>query len=223
MTAPAPQSDLMDQALEAISMLLMPFFLLGAGDDPEKARNAVAAMIRAYNPSTIQELDLVARIIGFSTAALDNLRLSMGGPTLSDSKILRYRSTAVSLSRSAEQCRATLQKMQTEQAETQHARQPEKQTAALRISAPQPNAQPNAQPAMPKAALPPMSPASIEKAKAEARTMLAGLAKAGAACAPGNGMTAAHLHPDPGAQITASITAALAEMKNPRAGQIPPR
>lgn len=219
MTAPAPQSDLMDQALEAISMLLMPFFLLGAGDDPEKARNAVAAMIRAYNPSTIQELDLVARIIGFSTAALDNLRLSMGGPTLSDSKILRYRSTAVSLSRSAEQCRATLQKMQTEQAETQHAPQPEKQTAALRISAPQPNAQP----AMPKAALPPMSPASIEKAKAEARTMLAGLAKAGAACAPGNGMTAAHLHPDPGAQITASITAALAEMKNPRAGQIPRR
>jgi hypothetical protein len=219
MTAPAPQSDLMDQALEAISMLLMPFFLLGAGDDPEKARNAVAAMIRAYNPSTIQELDLVARIIGFSTAALDNLRLSMGGPTLSDSKILRYRSTAVSLSRSAEQCRATLQKMQTEQAETQHAPQPEKQTAALRISAPQPNAQP----AMPRSALPPMSPASIEKAKAEARIMLAGLAKAGAACAPGNGMTAAHLHPDPGAQITASITAALAEMKNPRAGQIPRR
>jgi hypothetical protein len=51
--------------------------------------------------------------------------------------------------------------------------------------------------------------------------MLAGLAKLGAACAPGNGMTALHRHPDPGAQITASITAALAEMKNP--GQIPSR
>jgi hypothetical protein len=89
--------------------------------------------------------------------------------------------------------------------------QPEKQTATpqtLARQAPAPQSK---------------APAAIEKAKAEARTMLAGLAKLGAACAPGNGMRAVHLHPDPGGQITASITAALAEMKNPRPGQIPPR
>jgi hypothetical protein len=53
--------------------------------------------------------------------------------------------------------------------------------------------------------------------------MLAGLAKLGAACAPGQGMTAIRIAPEPGAQITASVTAALAEMKNRNAAQNPPR
>ncbi len=103
MTSHATQSDTMDRAFRAICMQLMPFFLLGTADDPGKARDAVADLIRAYNPANIHELDLVARVIGFGIAALDNLRLSMAGPALSDTKVLRYRSTAVSLSRSAEQ------------------------------------------------------------------------------------------------------------------------
>jgi hypothetical protein len=106
----APQPNTMDRAFEAICMLLMPFFLIGAGDDPEMARDAVSDLARAYRPADTQELDLVARIIGFSTTALDNLRLSIASPTLSDTKVLRYRSSAVSLSRSLEQYWALLQK-----------------------------------------------------------------------------------------------------------------
>ncbi len=170
-------------------MLLVPFFLVGAGDDPEKARAAVADLLRAYNPVNPQELDLAARIIGFSSAALDNLRLSMAGPDLSDSKILRYRSTAVSLSRSAEQCRVTLKKIQSERPET-----PIVVPSTAKLLAP----------------LPPMTAAKIEQAKGEARNMLAGLAKLGAACAPGQGMTAIRLAPDPAAQVAAAVTAALA-------------
>ncbi len=111
MTA-SPQAT-MDRAFDAICILLMPFFMLGTSDDAGKAHGAVADLLRAYDPTNSQELDLAARIIGFSAAALDNLRLSMADPAMPDSKVLRYRSTAVSLSRSSEQCRATLKKMDT--------------------------------------------------------------------------------------------------------------
>jgi hypothetical protein len=52
--------------------------------------------------TTPTELDLVGRIIGFSVAAMDNLRLSMASD-LSATKILRYRSNAVTLCRSSDQ------------------------------------------------------------------------------------------------------------------------
>jgi hypothetical protein len=184
----AVQPETMTRALEAVCMLLMPFFLLGAGDDQEKARAAVADLLRSYNPATVQELDLAARVIGFSAAALDNLRLSVGTPTLSDTKVLRYRSTAVSLSRSAEQCRATLKRIQTDQ--------PEKP-----IPLPAPAKRPTP--------LPPMTTGRLEKAKDEARDLMAGIARLGAACAPGQGLTAIHHTPSPGAQMTAAVAAAL--------------
>jgi hypothetical protein len=215
MPSNATQPDTMERAFDAICMLLMPFFLLGAGDDPNKARNAVADLIRAYNPANTQELDLVARVVGFSIAALDNLRLSMGGSALSDTKVLRYRSTAVSLSRAAEQCRVILTELQTDKPAPRI--QPELQAAAPQKPQPQPTA------AKSQAPLPPMSSASMEKAKTEARAMLAGLAKLGASCAPGQGMTAIRIAAEPGAQITASVAAALAEMKSRNAAQNPPR
>jgi hypothetical protein len=207
MTSHTTQPDTMDRAFDAICMLLMPFFLLGAADDPNKARNAVADLIRAYNPANTQELDLAARVIGFSIAALDNLRQSMASPDLSDTKVLRYRSTAVSLSRSAEQCRVILTKMQTDEPAPRP--QAEQQTAIPATK--------------PQAPLPPMSSASMEKAKTEARAMLAGLAKLGTTCAPGQGMTAIRIAPEPGAQITAAVTAALTEMKSRNAVQNAPR
>jgi hypothetical protein len=207
MTAFATQSDTMDRALEAICMLLMPFFLLGAGDDPEKAHRAVADLIQAYNPGTTQELDLAARIIGFSSAALDNLCLSMTSPTLSDTKVLRYRSAAVSLGRSAEQCRMVLQKMQQEQPSPKTARPPEEKLAAPV----QPQA-PGQQPPVPRQQppVPEITAAHIEKARSDARSLLAGLAKAGMTQPPGYGLTGPHSMPDPGAQISAAVTAALA-------------
>ncbi|HEY1412070.1 MAG TPA: hypothetical protein VGF36_08010, partial [Rhodopila sp.] len=91
-------------------------------------------------------------------------------------------------------------------------------------SAPQPPAPQTRTPAaMPHVALPPITPAAIEKAKAEARSMLADLARLGTACAPGDGLTALHLHPDPGAKLSASITAAFAAMKSERPAPNPPR
>jgi hypothetical protein len=187
----APQPETMDRAFEAICMLLMPFFLIGAGDDPEKARAAVAELLRTYDPASMQELDLAARIVGFSAAALDNLRLSMANPDLPDTKILRYRANAVSLSRSSEQCRTTLKKIQAERP------RPAAQTVPARLLTP----------------LPPMTAAKIEKAKSEARDMLAGLARLGAA--PGHGMTAIRIAPDPSAQIAAAVAAAFRGRPDP--------
>jgi hypothetical protein len=188
----SPQAT-MDRAFDAICMLLMPFFMIGASDDPRKAHGAVADLLRAYEPANPQELDLAARIIGFSAAALDNLRLSMANPAMPDAKVLRYRSTAVSLSRSSEQCRATLKKIQAERPQTEQSK--------YRIVAPAPVILPKP--------LPPMTAARIENAKAEARDMLAGLARLGGACPPGQGMTAIRLAPDPCAQVAAAVTAAL--------------
>ena len=193
----ATQPDGMDQAFDSICLLLMPFFLLAAGDNPEKARTAVAHLLRAYNPTTPQELDLAARIVGFGIACLDNLRLSATSPDLPDTKILRYRSSAVSLNRSAEQCRTVLNKMRAEQP-------PPK-------PAPQPQPVPPAE--KPRAPLPPMNTAQMEKAKTEARAMLTGLAKLGAACPPGQGMTAIHTAPDMNARIATAVTSALARVQ----------
>jgi hypothetical protein len=197
MTAPLPET--MDRAFEAICMLLMPFFLIGAGDDPEKARTAVADLLRGYDPASVQELDLAARIVGFSAAALDNLRLSIAGPDRPDTKILRFRANAVSLSRSAEQCRTTLKTIQAERP------QPVAQAVPARLLTP----------------LPPMTAAKIEKAKSEARDMLAGLARLGAA--PGQGMTAIRIDADPGAQIAAAVAAAFRGSADPASPAIPPR
>lgn len=191
--ATASEADTMNRALEAMCMLLMPFFMLGAGDDPEKARSAVADLIQAYSPGTTQQLDLAARVIGFSAAALDNLRLSMTSPTLSDTKVLRYRSAAVSLSRSAEQCRVVLQQLQAEQLNTTPP------TEAGRTATPSP------QPPIPQ-----MTIGQIEKAKGDARTLLAGLAKASQAVAPEQGLSALRIMPDEAAAITASVKAAIA-------------
>ncbi len=201
MTA-SPQAT-MDRAFDAICMLLMPFFMLGASDEPSKAHGAVADLLRAYDPETTQELDLAARIIGFSAAALDNLRLSMADPAMPDTKVLRYRSNAVSLSRSSEQCRVTLKRIQSErpQAERPLAERPLAERANHRVGAPALITPPKP--------LPPMTAARIEKAKAEARDMLAGLARLGGACPPGQGMTAIRVAPDPCAQVAVAVTAAL--------------
>jgi hypothetical protein len=209
MTAPATQQDTMHRAREAICLLLMPFFLLGAGDDPEKARAAVDGLIQAYDPRDTKELDLVARIIGFSAAALDNLRLSMGGPSVSDTKILRYRSAAVSLSRSAEQCRVVLRTVQSQPQATVH---DEKPAIAPRPPAPV---------AKSPAPAPHLTPAQTETAKTEVRALLAELAKSGAARP--KGLTALRVKPDQGALLSAAVTAAVAAKQTEAATQDPNR
>jgi hypothetical protein len=64
---------------------------------------------------------------------MDNLRLSMN-PDLSDTKVLRYRSNAVALSRAGEQCRKILTTMQANR--TCLAQQPKSSAISAAVAAP---------------------------------------------------------------------------------------
>jgi len=109
---PAAEAVPSDCISQTILDFMLPFFLAAAGGDADLARAAIFELLDAYNAVTTPELDLAGRIIIFSTAAMDDLRLSMSDPQMSDTKKLRYRSNAVALSRSAEQCRKVLEAMQ---------------------------------------------------------------------------------------------------------------
>jgi hypothetical protein len=103
--------DAADCIFEQILGFMLPFYLAAAGGEPGLAREAIGELVNAYDCGTPTELELVGRILGFSTVAMDNLRLSMQ-PEMSDAKILRYRSNAVALSRAGEQCRKILEVIQ---------------------------------------------------------------------------------------------------------------
>src|SRR3954470_16380405 len=90
---------------------MLPFSLAAAGGDKALARAAIIELAEDYNAATAVELELVGRILGFSTVAMDNLRVSMD-PDMSDTKVLRYRSNAVALSRASEECRRILETIQ---------------------------------------------------------------------------------------------------------------
>ena len=103
-----------DCVLGNILGFMLPFFLVSAAGNAGLARAAIKELIDAYQASSPAELDLVGRIIGFSIAAMDNLRLSMA-PDLSDTKVLRYRCNAVTLSRSSDQALKILEAVQARQ------------------------------------------------------------------------------------------------------------
>jgi hypothetical protein len=117
MTHPERTGPTIDTLHATICDFLLPFLLTEAGGNVETARAAILQLIDAYNPNGTTELDLVGRLIGFSITSMDNLRLSMG-EGLSDTKVLRYRSNAVSLSRAAEQARKVLHAVQGNQETT---------------------------------------------------------------------------------------------------------
>ncbi|WP_428492394.1 hypothetical protein [Rhodopila sp.] len=93
--------------MQTILDFLLPFFLAAAGGNPVTARAAIRQLIAAHNAVDATELDLAGRIVGFSIAALDNLRLSMAAD-LPVTRLLRYRGNAVSLSRASDQARKAL-------------------------------------------------------------------------------------------------------------------
>lgn len=107
-----PDTDLaaFDCILGNILGFMLPFLTSAAGN-ADLARAAIKELIDAYQASSATELDLVGRIIGFSVAAMDNLRLSMA-PDLPPAKVLRYRSNAVTLSRSSDQALKILEAVQ---------------------------------------------------------------------------------------------------------------
>jgi hypothetical protein len=191
---------------------LMPFFLAAAGGNPEAAQAAILELIDAYKPRTTAELDLVGRIVGFSIVAMDNLRLSMADD-MSDTKVLRYRSNAVALSRATEQARKILQVLQEQRENTQEVPRP---TIAV---APAPTKLPNQEPpcttaatSAPVSRAPTSSQQEIETMKREARIMMGAFSKQGT-----GGSTAIQMNPSPALMANSAARAAITAAKRPPA------
>jgi hypothetical protein len=133
--------DCLTTACQAICLTLAAFALPAAGGDLAKANALIADMILAHQPANMMELELAGRIVGFSLAAMDNLRMSIADPEMADAKVLRCRSSAASLSRSAEQCRAALTNLRAGSKPQQPAavtQQREAQPEAPKAAAPKP-------------------------------------------------------------------------------------
>jgi hypothetical protein len=185
MTQPEFQPTAIDCIVENIFGFMLPFFLSSAGGDADLGRDTIRQLAESFNAATATEIELVGRILGFSTVAMDNLRLSMK-PDMSDTKVLRYRSNAIALSRAGEQCRKILEAMQANRqpaerpmtiprpaiaaapppvtrAQRPQAQPPQTATHPARQTPHQPNSAPHA------AAL----PADIEAMRRDARTLLA--------------------------------------------------
>jgi hypothetical protein len=97
--------------LETILTRLAALFLTGAAGDLTAARHAAAHMLGAYHPETEDEYRLAANIIGFSFQALEALGQA-AAPDLLITRILRLRSSAVSLSRESQKTERRLEQLQ---------------------------------------------------------------------------------------------------------------
>jgi hypothetical protein len=183
------QPTTMDCIFENILVFMLPFFLSSAGGDADLASDTIRELAEGYNVTTATELELAGRILGFSTVAMDNLRLSMD-PEMADTKVLRYRSNAVALSRAAEQCRTILDVMQANRTAMRPPVPAATIPAPAIAAAPPPAAkgqppqsppkEPGAQPSTPKAPTSPsptggvsLLPHDLETMKREARMVLA--------------------------------------------------
>ena len=161
--------------LTTICGFMLPFFLVAAGGNADAARAAIIELIDAYNATTSTELDLVGRLLGFSIAAMDNLKLSMNDG-LSDTKVLRYRSNAVALGRASEQVRKILQTLQEKRENTRVIPRPAVAPAPP-ITAPAPKLEPTR--AIMAALSPPTTipPMNIEALKGDARLPMAAFSR----------------------------------------------
>jgi hypothetical protein len=216
MTRTEPEPTTMDCIFENILGFMLPFFLPGAGGDMDRACDAIRELAEAHNVATATELELAGRILGFSTVAMDNLRLSMN-PEMSDTKVLRYRSNAVALSRASDQCRKILEAMQ---ANRKPAQPPMTIPAPAVAAAPPPAETP--QPPRATANKPSvrsstsrtatsLPPLDIETMKRDARVMLAAFSNQGGPFA--GPATAMPNIADPASLISAAVIRALTAAK----------
>lgn len=97
--------------LDTILAHLAGLFLSAADGDAEKAREAAAQTLSAYNFQNEEELCLASEIISFSLHALDALAQA-ADPELSSNRTIRLRGSAVSLSREAHKARRKLDQLQ---------------------------------------------------------------------------------------------------------------
>ncbi len=214
---PHPGTGDIDCVFDTILGFLLPFFLTGAAGNVDAAKAAVRQLIEAYNASTATELDLVGRIIGFSVAAMDNLRLSMT-QGLSDTRILRYRCNAVTLSRASDQARKLLEATQAQRPTAQRTPRPSVATAlpaALPVAATPAHDTRSLSAAPPqRVALPANSvlaghpPLDIEAMKRDARIMMQAFSKHGAQVS-----SSVLTLPDPASAARAAAAAAVATVR----------
>lgn len=187
---------------------VVPFFLAGAKGSQSVAAAAVQELIDAYHAGTPTELDLVGRIVGFSIAAMDNLRLSVT-PGLSDAKLLRYRGNAVTLCRSSDTARKMLDALKAGRQVTRDVPRP-----PIAAAPPTPKLVPPANaPAAATApnARPSENPADIDAMKRDARTLMAAFSRDGAAG------SVSPLIPDTATMVRAAARAAVAAATRPAA------
>ena len=97
--------------LETILTRLALLFLTATGGDLTAARHAAAQSLAAHHPETEDELRLAAAIISFSFHALEALAQA-STPDMPLAKILRLRSSAVSLSRESHKAQRRLDRLQ---------------------------------------------------------------------------------------------------------------
>lgn len=211
-----------DCTFETVMAFLLPFFLTGTGGNPDIARATITRLLNSYRATTPSEHDLVGRIVGFSVAALDNLRLSMT-PNLSDAKLLRYRTNAVTLSRASDQAKKMLEASQAQQpAKTDVPRPsvaaappPSVQPPSVRPPPAQQATRASHPPAPPRAPAPgtattALPPLDIDTMKRDARIMMQAFSKNGA-------QTSILTHiPDPATAVKAAARAAVqASVRSP--------
>ena len=97
--------------LNTILNRLAQLFLSGAAGDLTVARQAASQMLAAYNPETPYELSLAAEVISLGLHTLEALSYA-SNPDLSLNKILRFRGSAVSLSREQHKAQRKLDQLQ---------------------------------------------------------------------------------------------------------------
>jgi hypothetical protein len=97
--------------VQTIITRLATLFLTGAAGDMTAARQAATQMLGVYRPETEDELRLAANIIGFSFQALEALGQA-ATPDMPVTRILRLRSSAVSLSRESREAERRLDQLQ---------------------------------------------------------------------------------------------------------------
>jgi hypothetical protein len=176
MTQSDPNTPVTDCIIATIVGFMLPFFLAGAGGNQDVAKAAIRELLDAYNAGTPTELDLAGRIVGFSIVAMDNLRLSMA-PDLSDTKVLRYRCNAVTLSRSSDTARKMLDALKA-------GREVKREVPRPSIAAAPPAPKPTQSVNPPLAAKLPSggvseAPMDIDAMKRDARIMMAAFSKNG--------------------------------------------
>lgn len=98
-------------AIDTVLVRLTVLFLVGAAGNPVAARQAASQMLAAYKVENDEELRLAAEIISFSLHALEALSQA-SAPDFPPNKVLRFRGSAVSLSREAHKAQRKLDLLQ---------------------------------------------------------------------------------------------------------------